>query len=84
MSPREYVSHPNDITVNGPCIVLYYDDELFEMDGAGWCFEAYPGSSTFRFESFAQLMEFASVDYNRQQLEVRLTQQSDKGHTNQS
>ena len=32
-------------------VVLYFDPEVAEFDGLGWCVEAYPGSSTYRYET---------------------------------
>lgn len=39
----------NEINVNH--IVIYFDPEMDEFDGLGWCIEAYPGSTTYRHET---------------------------------
>lgn len=38
-------------------LVIYFDPEMEDYDGLGWCMEMYPGSVTYRFESLASLTQ---------------------------
>lgn len=35
--------------VNVPHAVVYYDKDLAEYDGLGWCVDLFPGSTSYRF-----------------------------------
>jgi len=41
---------------NVPCIVIYWDDEMEDADGAGWVFEPTPGSVSYRYETLQGLL----------------------------
>ena len=42
----------DEITTNH--LVVYFDSEMEEFDGMGWCIEAYPGSTTYRYETLSE------------------------------
>lgn len=54
---RTFTATPQDIQINVPCLVMYFDAEMNDMDGNGWCIELYPGSSTFRYSTYAEAVE---------------------------
>ena len=51
-----------DENINTNHVVIYYDPDLHEEDGNGWCLEPLPGSVTYRFDSFNQLNDHMRMD----------------------
>jgi len=48
--------------LNGPHMAIYYDDELHEEDGNGWCVEFSEGSVTYRYPSLAEACNWITSD----------------------
>jgi hypothetical protein len=44
--------------LNARHIVLYYDADMKDADGLGWCVELQPSSTTNRFATFADAQMF--------------------------
>jgi hypothetical protein len=44
--------------INGNHIVIYYDADMKEADGLGWCVELHPSSTTNRFATLADAQLF--------------------------
>lgn len=71
---RKHIAIPCETTLNCPYIVMYYDADMADADGHGWCVEMLPGSSTQRYETFEQMLEYLANDKAyRNHIEVVLT-----------
>lgn len=72
-TPPQYIARPVEIELNGPCTVIYYDDELHEEDGNGWCIEFSEGSVTYRYPTLADACQWLLNDgYGERFMRVRL------------
>lgn len=71
---RKYTAIPCEVSLNCPFLVIYYDADMEDADGHGWCVEAHPGSTTQRYETYVQLMEYMTYSlFYKSFIEVQLT-----------
>mgnify|MGYP006288240133 CR=1 FL=1 len=50
------------IEINSPHMAIYYDAELHDHDGNGWCVEFSEGSVTYRFDTLSGACGWIAAD----------------------
>lgn len=57
-----YTGRHVDMELNGPHMAIYFDAELHDEDGNGWCVDASEGSVTYRHPTLHDALTWIGSD----------------------